>query len=114
LKNGKSQRTLNYHITPKLPKRMDFRIGIIGSGAIVRNCNLKAYTDAGFLPYGIGARNRERCQEIALQYEIHNVYDNWKDLIDDSNIEILILQFRRMYGHGREKMWKRICILNGG
>ncbi len=80
---------LNYHITPRLPKRMDFRIGIVGSGAIVKNCHLKAYTDIGFFPYGIGARSRDRCQEIAAQYHIPNVYDNWKALIDDPDIEIL-------------------------
>lgn len=40
-------KTMDFHIEAAMPKNMDFKIGIIGSGAIVRNCHLKAYRDAG-------------------------------------------------------------------
>lgn len=80
---------INYRIEPVLPKKMDYRIGIIGSGAIVQNCHLKAYTDVGFNAYGIAARNREKCQSVADMYGIPNVYDGWKELIDDPQIEVL-------------------------
>lgn len=80
---------INYHIEPIMPERKDYRIGIIGSGAIVRNCHLKAYTDVGFNPYGIAARSREKCQEVADEYRIPHVYDRWKQLIDDENVEVL-------------------------
>ncbi|WP_411337677.1 Gfo/Idh/MocA family protein [Ruminococcus gauvreauii] len=80
---------IEYRIQPEYPRRMDYRIGIIGSGAIVQNCHLKAYTDAGFFPYAIAARNRERCLEVAGQYRIPNVYSSFTELIDDEQVEIL-------------------------
>lgn len=80
---------INYNIEPKLPKRMDYRIGIIGAGAIVRNCHLKAYRDVGFNPYAITSLHGATAKQAAEQYKIPHVYGTWQDLIKDSNIEIL-------------------------
>lgn len=82
-------KTMDFRIEAAMPKNMDFKIGIIGSGAIVRNCHLKAYRDAGFHVYGIAARNIATCQELADIYNILHVYENWKALVDDVNIEII-------------------------
>ena len=48
---------LNIH--PPLPKKKDFRIGILGSGFIVSDCHLVSYRKAGFNPVAIASRSRE-------------------------------------------------------
>lgn len=80
---------IDYNIDPILPKRLDYRIGIIGAGAIVRNCHLKAYEDVGFNPYGITSLHGISAKEVAELYKIPNVYKSWEELIQDENIEIL-------------------------
>lgn len=84
-----STEIINYNIEPKLPKRMDYRIGIIGAGAIVRNCHLKAYRDVGFNPYAITSLHGVTAKQAAEQYQIPHVYDTWQELIKDTNVEIL-------------------------
>lgn len=80
---------INYGIEPQLPKRMDFKIGIIGAGFIVRDCHLKAYSDVGFNPYAITSLDLQESQKVAEQYHIPHVYGSWKELIDNKDIEIL-------------------------
>lgn len=46
------KRELELATLPEMPKRLDYRIGIIGAGFIVRNCHLEAYRKAGFNPDG--------------------------------------------------------------
>ncbi len=74
---------------PELPKRKDYRIGIIGAGFIVQGCHLVAYQKAGFCPYGITSKSGVRAKEAAEAFQIPNVYDTWQELIDDPQIEIL-------------------------
>ncbi|WP_069999790.1 Gfo/Idh/MocA family protein [Cellulosilyticum sp. I15G10I2] len=80
---------IDYRIDPELPKRMDFRIGVIGAGAIVRNCHLRAYADVGFNSYAITSLSLEESNAVAKEYNIPNVYSSWQELIDDKNVEIL-------------------------
>lgn len=80
---------LDLKIDPDMPKRKDFRIGIIGAGAIVQNCHLVAYKDAGFFPYGIASLHKEKAASVADQFSIPNVYDNWGELVKDEMVEIL-------------------------
>lgn len=40
------KRELELATLPEMPKRLDYRIGIIGAGFIVRNCHLEAYRKA--------------------------------------------------------------------
>ena len=47
--------SLDYH--PRLPKRLDWRIGCLGAGFIMRDCHLVAYRNAGFNPVAIASRN---------------------------------------------------------
>ena len=80
---------MDYRIEPELPKRMDYRIGVIGAGAIVRNCHLRAYADIGFNAYAITSLSFEESEKVAAQYSIPNVYLSWRELIDDEAVEIL-------------------------
>lgn len=80
---------LDLNIHAVMPKRRDFRIGSIGAGAIVRNCHLVAYRNAGFKPYGITSLNGVGAALAAKEFDIPNVYESWEKLIADENIEIL-------------------------
>ena len=78
---------LNIHAT--LPRRKDFRIGIIGSGFIVSDCHLVAYRKAGFNPVAIASRTRARAEQTAARHGIAKVYDTPEQLLDDASIEVL-------------------------
>lgn len=74
---------------PVLPKRKDYKIGIIGAGFIVRNCHLVAYRKAGFNPWGITSLDPEQSREVAAVHDLHKIYADWKQLVDDPEIEII-------------------------
>ena len=74
---------------PQMPKRRDYRIGIIGAGFIVKGCHLVAYQKAGFNAYGITSKSGVHAREAAEEFHIPHVYDTWQELVDDPQIEIL-------------------------
>ena len=78
---------LNIH--PPLPRRKDFRIGMLGSGFIVNDCHLVAYRKAGFNPVAIASRQRENAERAAKRHGIATVYDRYDRLLDDPSIEVL-------------------------
>jgi len=76
-------------IHPRLPQRKDYRIGILGSGFIVNDCHLVAYRKAGFNPVAIASRNRGNAAKVAERHGIAKVYNSYRELLDDSAIEVL-------------------------
>lgn len=72
-----------------MPRRKDFRLGILGSGFIVNDCHLPAYRTAGFNPIGIASRQRQNAERVALRHEVAKVYDSYAQLLDDPSIEVL-------------------------
>lgn len=80
---------LDLNIDALMPKRKDFRIGVIGAGAIVRNCHLVSYRDAGLTVYGITSKTGTGARLAAEEFNIPNLFDSWQELIEDENIEIL-------------------------
>jgi len=78
---------LNVH--PPMPRRKDFRIGILGSGFIVNDCHLVAYRKAGFNPVAIASRNPDHAREVAARHGLETVYTSYDDLLDDPSIEVL-------------------------
>src|SRR3954452_11654402 len=76
-------------IHSRLPDRMDFRIGILGSGFIVNDCHLVAYRKAGFNPVAIASRTRANAQRGAQRHSITKIYDDYEQLIGDPSIEVL-------------------------
>lgn len=83
------KKVLEQATVPELPERKDYRIGIIGAGFIVKGCHLVAYQKAGFYPYAITSKSGVHAKEAAEEFHIPNVYDTWKELIDDEQVEIL-------------------------
>src|SRR5437899_6165795 len=80
---------MDLNIQPPLPKRKDFRIGILGSGFIVNDCHLVAYRKAGFNPVAIASRTKENAQRVAQRHGIGTVCDGYDQLLDDPSIEVL-------------------------
>jgi predicted dehydrogenase len=75
--------------SPPLPRRKDFRIGILGSGFIVNDCHLVSYRRAGFNPVAIASRSHENAARVAAQHSIPHVWNNYDELLDDPSIEVL-------------------------
>lgn len=80
---------MELNIYPALPKRKDFRIGVLGSGFIVSDCHLVAYRKAGFNPVAIASRNPENARKTAARHSISKAYETYEQLLDDPSIEIL-------------------------
>ncbi|HYT59258.1 MAG TPA: Clp protease N-terminal domain-containing protein [Haliangiales bacterium] len=80
---------MDLNIHPPLPRRKDFRIGILGSGFIVNDCHLVAYRKAGFNPVAIASRTRANAEKVAQRHGISRVYDTPEQLLDDPSLEVL-------------------------
>src|SRR6476620_4507873 len=80
---------MDLNIHSPLPRRKDFRIGILGSGFIVNECHLVAYRKAGFNPVAIASRNRENAAKVAQRHSISKVCESYDQLLEDPNIEVL-------------------------
>jgi hypothetical protein len=76
-------------IKSPLPRRKDFRIGILGGGFIVNDCHLPAYRKAGFNVAAIASRTPARAREVASRHGIPCVYERTEQLLDDPTIEVL-------------------------
>ncbi|MDB5338909.1 MAG: afr 2, partial [Planctomycetaceae bacterium] len=66
-----------------------FGIGVIGAGFIIRDCHLVAYQQAGFRVLGIASRNPQRAAEVALLRGIPHVYQHYRELLTNPEIQIL-------------------------
>jgi predicted dehydrogenase len=80
---------LNLGHQPPPPPKKDYRIGAIGAGFIMRDVQLVAYRRAGYNVTAIAARRPEQAQEVAQTRGIPKVYDHWRDLLADPEIEVL-------------------------
>jgi predicted dehydrogenase len=80
---------MDLNIHSPMPARKDWRIGILGSGFIINDCHLVAYRKAGFNPVAIASRNSARASQVAERHAIPTVYENYAQLLDDPQIEIL-------------------------
>ena len=78
---------LNY--LPRLPRRMDWRIGCIGAGFIMRDCHLVAYRQAGLNPVAIVAPRADQAREVAALHKIPRVHAGIDGMLADRDIEIL-------------------------
>ena len=74
-----------------LPERKDYRLGILGSGVLARECHLPAYRKAGFNPTAIASRNPEHAAEAAHSFQVPRVFAGAQQLLDDSTLEVLDL-----------------------
>src|ERR1700730_19071144 len=74
---------------PKMPRRADHGIGIVGTGGIVNYAHLPAYKKAGFKVVGVTDRNREQAERTAKEHGIGKVYSTVDELLRQPEIEIV-------------------------
>lgn len=79
---------VDLRIHPALPRRLDWRIGVVGSGFIVSECHLPAYRLAGFNPVAVASRSGERAAAVASRHGIPRVCTP-DELLDDRTVEVL-------------------------
>src|SRR6516165_1453676 len=66
------------------------RWGFLGAARIARDAILPALVASGAgRPMAIAARSRERANEIAKAFGIERVYDAYRDVIDDPEIDAI-------------------------
>lgn len=78
---------------PELPPRVDYGIGAIGAGFIMRDVQIPSYRKAGMNVVAIASRTRESAQKAAEQNGVATVYDTWQELLDDERVEIVDIAF---------------------
>lgn len=83
--------SLDLDYLPRLPRKKNVPIGCIGAGFVMADCHLVAYRKAGFNPIAIAARTVERARDVAARHAIPKVYGDYRELVADSEIEVLDL-----------------------
>jgi predicted dehydrogenase len=74
---------------PPRPRRLDWAIGCVGAGFIMRDCHLVAYRQAGFNPVAIASRDPARARAVAELHGIPRAHATYADLLADPEIEVL-------------------------
>jgi predicted dehydrogenase len=80
---------MDLNIHAPLPRRKNFRIGILGSGFIVNDCHLVAYRKAGFNPVALASRSKDRAAQTGRRHQIPKVHESYEHLLDDPSVEVL-------------------------
>jgi predicted dehydrogenase len=78
---------------PRLGSKTDYGIGAIGAGFIMRDVQLAAYNEAGFRTVAIASRTPASAHAAAAQNAVGRVHDTWRELLDDSEVEIVDIAF---------------------
>jgi predicted dehydrogenase len=73
--------------------RTDYGIGAIGAGFIMRDIQLPAYRAAGFRTVAIASRTPANARAAAEQNGIDRVYDSWRELLADPEVEIVDIAY---------------------
>ncbi len=81
------------NIGPNLPEKIDYGIGCIGAGFIMRDIHLPAYKEAGFDVVALASRTPANARAAAEQNGVETVYDTWQELLDDERVEIVDVAF---------------------
>jgi predicted dehydrogenase len=74
---------------PRLPRKLDYGIGCVGAGFIMRDCHLVAYRQAGFNPVAITSRNPENAHATATQHGLNRVHNSLDELLRDPAVQVL-------------------------
>jgi len=74
---------------PTPPIRLDWRVGAIGTGFIMRDVQLAAYGKMGLRVAAIAGRSPGQARDVASARGIERSYDSYQELIADPAIEVL-------------------------
>ncbi|UVI33203.1 Gfo/Idh/MocA family protein [Paenibacillus spongiae] len=84
-----SEETFQLDYIPGMCTNTSYRIGIIGSGFIIRECHLPAYREAGYQVVGIASRMKANAEAVASEFGIPKVYDTIQELLDDPSVDVV-------------------------
>lgn len=74
---------------PAMPRDRSVRIGCIGSGFIMSDCQLVAYRSAGLNPVAIASRRLEQAQQVAERHNIDKAYATYQEMLGDTSIPVI-------------------------
>ena len=64
------------------------KIGIIGAGAIAERAHIPSYTNMPEATVAaIASRTRERCERLADQFDIPQIYDDWRVMLEKEDLD---------------------------
>jgi predicted dehydrogenase len=70
----------------------EIRIGIVGAGQITRTRHLPGFRAIpGVRVIAVCNRRRETATRVAREFEIPKVYNNWEDLVADSDVDAVVI-----------------------
>lgn len=72
---------------------MDYAIGCIGAGFIMKDVQVVAYREAGFRVAAIASRTPERARAAADERGIPKAYDSYQELLEDRSIDIVDIAY---------------------
>src|SRR3954467_865902 len=88
-----SEIDLDLEYMPKFEGQLDYGIGAIGAGFIMRDIHLVAYREAGYNVVAVASRTPENAHAAARQNSIDRVHEDWHDLLADPAVEIVDIAF---------------------
>jgi predicted dehydrogenase len=74
-----------------MPKRKDWRIGMVGFGGIAQGAHLPAYRDAGWTVSAIADTDPEKRKAARQKFGIERVYTDYRELIADDAVDVVDL-----------------------
>ncbi len=74
-----------------MPKRKDWRIGIIGFGRIARGAHIPAYKEVGWSVVAVADPDPNALKEAKEKYGINKLYKDYKALIADDDVDVIDL-----------------------
>lgn len=80
---------LELEYLPPVPANIQYGIGAVGAGFIMRDVQLVAYRNAGYNVAAITSRTPELAHEVAEQRGIANVYDTFGEMLRDPAVKIV-------------------------
>jgi predicted dehydrogenase len=86
---GMDMGALDLDYKPRIGRKTDYRIGIIGCGGIVQSSHLPAYRIAGFRVAGIWNRTEETARSVAARFGIPRVFRTWRELIESRDVDVV-------------------------
>jgi predicted dehydrogenase len=88
-----SEIDLDLEYMPRFGGKLDYGIGAIGAGFIMRDVHLVAYREAGYNVVAVASRTPANALAAARQNGIERVHDDWRELLADPAVEIVDIAF---------------------
>jgi len=82
-------REIKIDYKPKIGKKIDYGIGIVGSGGIVQIGHLPAYKLAGFNVIGIYDKNIDLAKSVAKKFDIPKVFMSLEELLSYKKVSVV-------------------------